>query len=360
MKDDLPYRIALYGASGIGTVRYRILLKHFKTASEVWSLSRKDLEKTLGNKLAEQFVSYRLKTNPEELFNKIKNSGIITIFDEDRDYPKLLKQIEGRPAMIFVKGELLPIDQKAVAVVGSRKVTSYGREVTESLVRDLVQVGLTIVSGMARGIDSIAHRAALDAGGRTIAVLGGGLNQIYPAENINLAKEIEKSGAVVSEYLPDVPSIPGNFPARNRIIAGLSLGVVVTEADEKSGSLITAGFAAEQGREVFAVPGPVYSRLTRGPASLIKDGAKLVMNASDVLEELKLDVGFRMSDIREIKGDTKEEQTIINLLGDGPAHIDDIVRRTGWETKKVSTLLSMLELKGKVRSVGNGSYSLVR
>jgi DNA processing protein len=274
----------------------------------------------------------------------------------------LLKEIADPPPVLYVRGEILPtFFKKSIAVVGTRKMTSYGKEVTEALVRDLVAAGFTIVSGLARGVDSYAHRVTVGNGGKTIAVLGGGVDIIYPPENESLAKEIEGDyGAVISEFPLGMSAMPGNFPARNRIISGLSQGVLVTEAGEDSGSLITAGLAGEQGRDVFAVPGPIYSQLSKGPSSLIKQGAKLVTNVNDILEELKLDLRHHMSDQGEIKGDNAEEQRILDLIQNGPEHIDHLARESNISPARVGSMLSMMEIKGKVKSLGTGVYSLSR
>ncbi|MDP2671127.1 MAG: DNA-processing protein DprA [bacterium] len=354
----LAFFLALYSIPGIGPARFHLLLKHFKDPEEVWNLPRQTLEKILKSKLASQFLQSREQTDPAKLLEEVKSRGIQIVTVEDKTYPKLLKQIHDCPPILFVRGSLENLG-KTLAVVGSRNPTSYGREVTEILVKGLVREGFTIVSGLARGVDSLAAQTALEVGGKTVAVLGGGLSRIYPPENLPLAKRILEKGAVVSEYFPEVPSVPGNFPARNRIISGLSLGVLVTEAGAVSGTLITAGFAVEQNREVFAVPGPIYSKLAAGPAELIKQGAKLVMSVGDILEELKMNSESRMQNVqeREIKADTKEEQAILDLLEDEVVHIDEITRRTSFHSAKISSLLTTMELQGKVKSLGNGNYA---
>jgi DNA processing protein len=280
---------------------------------------------------------------------------------EDNSYPELLKEISDPPPVLYMKGEI-PKNDRVIAVVGTRKITNYGKEATEVLVRDLVAAGFTIVSGLARGVDSHSHRVTIGNEGKTIAVLGGGVDKIYPQENEALAAEIASgNGAVISEFPLGMGSVPGNFPARNRIISGLSLGVLVTEAGEDSGSLITAGCAGEQGREVFAVPGPMYSKLAKGPAALIKQGAKLVMNVEDILEELNLEPVPPTSGLKpEIKGDTEIERAIMNLMRDGPAHIDEITRSAKLSASKVGSVLSLMEIKGLVKSLGSGNYSLNR
>jgi len=361
MKPDLPYYIALAAAPGIGPVRFKLLLSHFKTAEAVWKAPEKILEKALTPSVFKQFIEFRKRFDIERYLDKISKLNIKVITLPDESYPKLLKEIPDPPPVLYAKGEL-PTETRSIAVVGTRKMTSYGREVTEILVRDLVAAGFTIISGLARGVDSYSHRVTIGNGGQTIAVLGGGVDVIYPPENAALAVEIADGyGAVISEFPVGMQSIPGNFPARNRIISGLSLGVLVTEAGEDSGSLITAGCAGEQGREVFAVPGPIYSSYSKGPAELIKQGAKLVMNVGDILEELNIsDQGSVIGDQQEIKGDSEEEQVILDLLRNGPVHIDEIARASKLPAAKVGSLLSLMEIKGKIKPLGSGTYFLNR
>ena len=358
MKSDLPYYVSLASAPGIGPAKFKILLKFAKKAREVWDLDVNSLKRILGEKTATNFIKYRNSTDPQSYLQQVKDKKIEIIIIEDKNYPKLLKEIADPPPVLYVRGEINPkYFKKSIAVVGTRKMTTYGREVTEVLVRSLVDAGFTIISGLARGVDSYAHRVTIGNNGKTIAVLGGGLNKVYPPENKALADEIENGfGAVISEFPIDSPSTPGNFPARNRIISGLSVGVLVTEAGSDSGSLITAGLAGEQGREVFAVPGPIYSKFSHGPSTLIKQGAKLVTNVNDILEELKF--SYQDSEIEEIKGDSEEENKIIDLLKNGSAHIDQISREANIPAAKVGSTISLLEIKGKVKSLGSGMYSL--
>jgi DNA processing protein len=360
MKRDLPYYVALAAAPGIGPARFKILIKHLKAAETVWKTPDATLEKILTPILFKKFTSFRQSFDIERYFNKIKAEKVKIITIEDNNYPRLLKEISDPPPVLYVKGEI-PTGERFLAVVGARKMTSYGRQVTEILARDLVASGFTIVSGLARGVDSYSHRVAVGNKGKTIAVLGGGLDKVYPQENAALANEIaDGNGAVISEYPLGMSSVPGNFPARNRIISGLSLGVLVTEAGEESGSLITTGCAAEQGREVFAVPGPMYSKLAKGPAQLIKQGAKLVMNVEDVLEELQLESGVKSQVSSEVKADSPEEQAILEILRDGPVHVDEITRAAKLPAAKVGSILSLMEIKGLVKPLGSGNYSLSR
>jgi DNA processing protein len=285
--------IAFNACPGIGPVRFKLLFDYFGSAKRAFNAPEKSLREIgLGEKLVQNFLSFRKSFDNDSYFLRLERLGINVLFAGEENYPKLLKEIEGRPPVLYVKvRQIRPAGQifqkKAVAVVGTRKVTSYGRQVTEVIVKGLVASGLVVVSGLARGVDGVAHQATINNGGITIAVLGSGLDLIYPPEHKKLAEKIvESGGAIVSEFPLGAQTVPGNFPARNRIISGLSLGVVITEAAENSGSLITASCAADQGREVFAVPGPITSPLAAGTAELIKKGAKLVSGVEDILEEL--------------------------------------------------------------------------
>lgn len=359
MNKDLPYFIALTQIPGIGAKRLQVLLKHFATAENIWQARDQILKQILDKVVYQKFKEHQSKVEPKKLLENIfaKGVGVLTLLD--KNYPELLRQIFDPPPVLYFRGELLPSDKQALAVVGTRRITSYGREVTQMLVRDLAEYKLTIVSGLARGVDALAHKTALDSGTRTIAVLGSGVDVIYPLQNKQLAEEIIKNGALVSEYPPGTEPIPGHFPARNRIISGLSLGVLITEADEKSGSLITAGFALEQNREVFAVPGPIYSKLSLGPTELIKQGAKLVSKPWDIVEELNLSQQKKLNK-EQIVGETKEEQKIIDLLENENKHIDQLLRESRLTTDKLNGLLVTMELAGKIKNLGSGNYSLGR
>jgi len=287
-QDELKYWVGVAGFAGMGIKRFTLLKKYFGSVEAIWQASTGKLI-SLGIK-PEMAKSWQVWREGRDLDREIERLGkelikVITI--EDSRYPKLLKEIDLPPFILFVKGQVNVLNRRLLAVVGTRKVSSYGRRVTDGLVGGLVKEKLVVVSGLARGVDSLAHRATLAARGVTVAVLGHGLDRVYPPENRPLAEEIVRSGGVVmSEYPLGYGIEKGNFPARNRIVAGLSLGVLVVEGGHRSGTKITAGFAAEYGREVFAVPGPVGSPTSVGPADLIKQGAKLVTGVEDVLEEL--------------------------------------------------------------------------
>lgn len=354
-KDELAYWIG-FNHLEIGPGTFFKLLEFFGTAKIAWLAEKKRLEK-LSPKLAEKIVAGRARIDCEKLLVEIQKAEINILTIKDKVYPANLAQIVEAPYILYFAGEIEPQDANAIAVVGARKATSYGREVTETLVTTLVAAGLTIVSGLARGIDSIAHKAAIDAQGRTIAVLGSGIDVIYPAENKNLYQKIIQNGAVISEFAPATPPKKENFPVRNRIIAGLSLGVLVTEAAAKSGSLITAGFAADFGREVFAVPGPVYSKMSEGTANLIKDGAKLVYKVADILEELRIETKLPRQGIRKEREEDAVKGAILEFLQDGPKQVDQIIRQLSLPTQQISSTLTILEITGKIKNLGAGVYA---
>lgn len=274
------------------------------------------------------------------------------------EYPEGLRHIAVPPQKLYIRGELLASDANAVAIVGSRKCTHYGKQVAYDLANALARRGVTVVSGMALGIDAEAHKGALDAGGRTIAVLGTGVDDasIYPHTHTPLAERIAEAGAVLSEFEPSTPAYPGNFPQRNRIISGLSYGTVVVEADARSGSLITARFALDQGKEVFAVPGQIYSRTTRGVHRLIQEGAKLITSVEDIFEELpQLTVTSAAQQDTTL---TEDETRIIELIAREPSHVDHLIEQLALPSHATLGLLAMLELKDKIQHIGNNTYAI--
>lgn len=363
MNRELEYWVTTSAIPGVGTATFNYLLKHFKTLKRFWQAPDEKIRKLkVDGKTREAIGEFRQKVDPKVYLSTVYERGIKVVSVVDRDYPANLRQIGDAPPVLYYRGNLLPADDLAIAAVGSRYPTVYGRQVTEKLVSSLVMSGLVIVSGLARGIDSIAHKAALDAGGRTIAVLGSGVDLVYPPENKSLADQIVKNGAVVSEFPLGFPSVPSNFPARNRIIAGLSLGVLVTEAAVDSGSLITAGQAAEQGREVFAVPGPINSKMSAGANNLIKEGVHPATEAADILQILdierkKLQVDAKDSPL-QAKPKDKIEVKILGVLDGGSKHIDLIVRETGLKVEKVSGALSIMEIRGLVKNYGSGIWGV--
>jgi DNA processing protein len=332
----------------------RTLLDRFGGPEHVFKASRRELEMVegIGERLAALITETDIqgKVRSELKLVEELNASLVTF--TDKSYPNNLKQIYDPPALLYVRGDLQAKDDLAISMVGSRLSSSYGRMITERIAGDMARHGVTIVSGMARGIDSAAHRGALSAGGRTIAVLGCGVDIVYPPENRRLFEEITAHGAVISEFPMSTPPEGTNFPRRNRIISGLSLGVVVVQADSRSGSLITAGLALEQNRDVFAVPGNVGMARSRGTNRLIKQGAKLVESADDILEEILprfQHQGLEPTDVKPSLED--EEERVFRIIEDEPAHIDSIIAQTGMDASRVSAILLQLELKGLVQQL---------
>ncbi len=283
---------------------------------------------------------------------------IVTIRTDDKEYPKLLGQIHDFPKILYCRGNLNLLNKTCFAVVGTRKLTSYGKETAQNIVRGLVQAGFVIVSGLALGIDSVAHQTTLDCEGKTIAVLGTPLNKIYPPENSKLAQSIlENEGLIISEYPDEHQIFPANFAVRDRIVSGLSKGVLVIEAHEKSGALITASCAIDQNRDVFAVPGNIFSSNSFGPNFLIKNGAKLVTSAQDILDEYGSNLKLFEEEKSALSTKDPIQKIILAILDrNGTVFIDDIVRESEKETSKVIAALSVLEIKGLIKNTGNGKY----
>lgn len=347
--DDIEYWLALKAIRGVGNRLFLRLVDQFETPEKVFKARKTELLSVdgVGEALASSMLSQRPSKEVREDIQLVKKHGARIVTYDDPNYPLLLREIYDPPPFLYVFGNLQP-DSMNIAIVGSRNATSYGRTVTTRLSADLATRGLTIVSGMARGIDTAAHVGALSIGGKTVAVLGSGLGTVYPAENKRLFEKIRDNGAVVSE-LPFLATPEAHhFPARNRIISGLSVGTVIVEATQKSGSLITAKLAAEQGREVFAVPGSITSFKSTGTHGLIKQGAKLVEQANDIIEELNL--GCRAIEQpprqRPVVEMTPEEKRVFNRLTPYPTHIDNLVRQLSLPAGELSSLLLHLELKG--------------
>ncbi len=357
--EELKYLLALHSIEGLGPARLKKLFDYFGNFEQAWNAKSSQLYRfKFPESLILDFKKTKKNLDPEKYFLELQKRGIkiITIFDEN--YPAVLKEIHGAPMIIYYKGEINEsILGKCFAVVGTRMPTGYGRLVTEKLTKELVEAGLVIVSGLARGVDTIAHKTAIEAGGKTLAVLGGGLNRIFPSENIRLAEQITDGfGAVLSEFPPDYPHLAGNFPVRNRIISGLSKGVLVTEAAQDSGSLITARLALEQGREVFAVPGPITSSLSEGTSHLLKEGAKLVSSASDILDDL----GIKPKSQVKISGKLSiEEEEILELIKNESKHIDELSRTLKKPISQISSVLLKMEILGVVKNLGGGFYTVI-
>lgn len=359
-KKELLFYHAFSCVGGFGSQRFKKMLAHFGSLEKAWNAGREELlASNIGPFITEIFLKKRNKLSPEKLFLDLQAENVGLITQNSQFYPPQLKEIPSAPAVIYGRGNLDILKNKSLAIVGSRKFTEYGKQTTQNLGRDLARAGLTIVSGLALGIDAIAHRATLEAEGSTIAVLGTGIDDktIYPRDNFNLAKDIlANGGALITEYPPRTPSLKQNFPARNRIMAGLTLGTLIIEAALDSGSLITAGLALEFNREIFAVPGSIFSPQSAGANSLIKNGAKLVESAVDILEELNISSSRYSMPAKVFDPKKKEEKKIWNLLSSDPLHIDRLVKLTKLNPAKVSSTLTTLEIKGAVRNVGGQNY----
>jgi len=356
---NLKYLIALNHFPKFGPVKLKKIKKYFPNYQIAWTANFNELKLAgLDEKNIQEFIYFRSQTNPDFIIEKLNKENIKTITIEDENYPQLLKEIHNPPQLLYYQGKIKK-DEFNLAIVGTRKFTSYGRLVCENLTQELVNDQLTIVSGLAHGIDTIAHQTCLKNQGRTIAVLGTGLDykSIYPAQNRHLAQEIVKNnGLVLSEFPLETQPMKYNFPQRNRIISGLSLGTLVIEAGKKSGALITSQFALEQDREVFAIPGSIYSSVSIGPNDLIKQGAKPITNAQEIIESLNLTNIESYTSNQKIIPTSKEEELIIDYLNREPKHINELVKLTNLEISTLSSALVIMEMKGLVKNLGQMEY----
>ena len=375
IKADIKFWVALNRIPQLGTVRFRRLEQFFGGLENAWNANVSELKAAgLEDRPAQEIAAARNNSSPDEEINALLKAEVSVVSWNDELYPARLKQIPDPPPIIYYKGTLLQSDERAVAVVGTRNPTSYGREAAAVLSRDLAGNGITVVSGLARGIDGIAHRTALQNGGRTFAVLAGGLDSVYPKEHAGLFQQVQTQGAVISEQPLGVKPDARSFPRRNRLISGMTLGTVVVEAAEGSGARWTVYQALEQDREVFCVPGSIFSPASNFTNRMIQEGAKLVTSCSDILEELnilsingvdlsgvnqqaELDLGAdRVLAGGVPDGDDSEEAVLLGHLDDNPVHIDEIGRRAGLAITSVNSMLTLLELKGMVRQVGCMHY----
>ena len=361
---DLKYWIAINHFQKFGPARFKKLKNYFSNLKHAFEASIGELTQAgIEQNIAEEFTVERVKINPDEIIEKLNNENIKVVTSDDNFYPKLLSEIHKPPFLLYYKGNFEQKDEFSLAVVGTRKHTHYGKQATEHIVRDLTLNGLTIVSGLALGIDTIAHLTTVNAGGRTIAVLGSGIDNqsIYPSVNRYLAdKIIDSGGAIISEFPPGTLPLKYNFPQRNRIISGLSLGTLVIEAGEKSGALITAFCSLEQNREVFALPGSIYSPGSYGPNKLIKQGANVIVNANDIIETLNLTQATVYIKNKKIIPESKEEEEIIALLSHEPIYIDSIIQSTRMPASTVNSALTVMEMKGMIKNLGGMQYVLAR
>lgn len=347
-----------------GPKRWMKLIRTFPTMEEVWRAPTRQIAAAgIEPALAEEFNAFRVRCNPDFEFEATHQAGVSLLTIQDPRYPGRLKEIYDPPPLLYVRGRMDDPDELSLAVVGTRKATDYARQIIPELVAPLARSGLSIVSGLALGVDALAHEAAISAGGRTIAVLGSGIDDasIYPSSNRYLAKKIlESGGALVSEFPIGSIAYKSNFPFRNRVISGLALGVLVVEAAEDSGSLITARAALEQNREVFAVPGDVTRETSMGPNNLIKMGSRPVTEANDILDALSLDRLPEMLEARVIHPDTKEEAAILPHLSREPIHVDALSRAAGLPISTITASLTLMEMKGKIRSLPGMHFVLSR
>jgi DNA processing protein len=359
---DLRHHIAFNRVSGIGPAKIQRLLDYFGELETAWAADAFELARAgLDKRALENLLLARKEMDIDaEVDRAQRTCDLILTFDDPR-YPRRLKEIPQPPPLLYIKGTLKPEDEWALAVVGTRSASAYGKETTRAFVTDLARNKMTIVSGLARGIDAAAHVAALEADGRTLAVLGSGINVIYPPEHSKLASMISENGALISDYPVGMKPDASNFPARNRIISGLSLGVLFVEGDEVSGARITCDFALEQDREVFAVPGNIFRRESRGPNKLIRESrAKLVTRVEDILEELNLTMIAEKQEARAIVPANETEATLLRYLSPDPTHVDEIRLKSGLPIAQVTSTLAMMELRGLVMQTGGMNYVVAR
>lgn len=356
--EELRYWISFTKVPYIGTVRLRLLERHFGSLSNAWTSSEGELRKAgLDGRATGSLLQHRNRIDPDAELALLERHGCSAITWHDTEYPPRLKEIDDPPPVLYVKGKLIPQDERSIAVVGTRRVTAYGREVTHRLSADLARSDVVIVSGLASGVDGIAHRTALEAGRRTIAVLGNGVDIPYPRQHARLAQQISEAGALISEYPIGTRPKAEHFPRRNRILSGITLGTLVIEAGESSGALITARHALDQNREVFAVPGSILSPGSHGTNGLIQRmEAKLVHKHEDILEELNLSFVGKQIEMAALFPANDDESKVLFHLTQEPTHIDEIIRGSGMTISVVSSLLAMMELRGLVRQVGGMNY----
>ena len=375
--DDLKYWVALSAVPQLGTVRFRRLESYFGSLEDAWTAGVSHLrEAGLDWRTAQEVVAAQGGTDPSEEMEALRRAGVTAVHWNSEGYPPRLKEIHDPPPVLYYLGDLLPEDEISIAIVGTRNPTSYGKEAASALSRDLASAGITVVSGLALGIDGVAHRAALECGGRTIAVVAGGLDTVYPKEHTGLFRQIQERGAVVSEHRLGIRPDARNFPRRNRLISGMTLGTLVVEAGEGSGTRWTVQQALEQNREVFCVPGSIFSPASKFTNRMIKEGAKLVAEYTDILEELNLpEISVRSAEATNLQRtleisatkhkkevdddleglDVEESALLVRLSGD-PVHVDDLCRLSGMPIATITSMLTLLEMKGKVSQVGSMHY----
>jgi len=360
MDSERRFYLAFNRIPYLGPAGFRRLESAFGSLAEAWRAPLSRLRSAgLGARALSALEALRPRIDPAREEALAERLGLQVLTWRDPDYPARLREIPDPPPVLYLKGNLRPEDARAVAVVGTRRPTPYGRQATAHLVEGLARAGVTVVSGLALGIDGVAHRTALEAGGRTLAVLACGLDRVYPPEHRDLAEAVARSGALLSEFPPGTRPEAHNFPRRNRLLSGLALGVLVVEAPEASGALITVRWALDQGREVMAVPGPIFSPASRGALRLLQEGARLVMEVEDILEEVGLAPGAPVQ--APLPGldapEDEAERALLEALASGPLHIDDLVRQTNLPVAQVTATLTLLEVRGRVRSLGGMHFA---
>lgn len=361
MQSSAKYWLGFNITKGLGPARIRALIDHFGDPQRIWQATEPELIQVgLDKRSRKSLLAVRDTVDLDLVLQRVQDLNVTLYHWQQTEYPVRLRDVIDSPPLLYSRGEIVEDDQWAVALVGTRNPTRYGRDVARELASELARNGVTIVSGLARGIDTVAHQAALDVGGRTLAVMGCGVDVIYPPENRKLASAIVEQGGVISDYPLGTKPDARNFPPRNRIISGLSLATVVIEAGARSGALITADFAAEHGRDVFAVPGSIYSKQSAGPNRLIRAGATPVLSVDDILNELDLRVATEHKAAREKLPTTEIEKVLIECLRAEPLHADELSILAGMPIAETTSTLTMLELKGYVRNLGGMQYELIQ
>ncbi len=359
--DERSALLAFNLTAGLGPQRVRTLINYCGSAQAAWHATSADWQAAgIDRRSIQAWQTARVSLDLAAEWAAIEAAGISVVIEGDAAYPPQLASMVHAPLLLYMRGALHTCDRWALAVVGTRNPTPYGREVAYQIASELAHAGITVVSGLALGIDAQAHQAALASGGRTIAVLGSGLRSIYPQQHTRLAEQIATQGVLFSEYAPTMVPVSGNFPARNRLISALALGVLVVEAGARSGALITAKFALDQGRDVFAVPGSILSRTSDGPNQLIYDGAVPVRSVDDILSQLQLDTIHVQQTVSEIVPETPAEALLLPWLVGEPQHIDALCRASGLGAADTAATLGMMELKGMVRQPSPMHYVLAR
>jgi len=362
MNNEIKYLNAFNQFELIGPQTLKKIKKYFGSYEKAWQSSAQSFTNAgLKGKVIEYLDKERKDISPEKEMERLEKYRVKILIKQDKTYPQLLKEIYDPPEILYYLGNSEAFSEFSLAIVGTRRYTAYGKEVVEYFASELAQMQLTIVSGLALGVDALAHRATVEAGGKTIGVLGCGLDQIYPSSNRKLGQDILRSGgAIISEYPLGSPPLKHHFPNRNRIISGLSLGVLVIEANEKSGSLLTANHAIEQNREVFAIPGNIFSVRSEGTHLLIKQGAKLVTKPEDIITELEIKNIKSYKETKKIVADSPEEEKILKLLEEVPQEVNRIIKELGLPVAQINSLLTIMEMKGKIKNLGGGLYALKR